>query len=754
MGASGTGKEVRGPLTRLAIVAVVLTLWTGAALGRLTYLQLFHYSDYLARARRQQQRIVEISPKRADIFDRNLQELAMSATVDSLFAVPAEIADPDLVARLLAPVLNTSPEEIESRLAGSRSFVWIARKLPPATAARIRALNLRGIYFQQEDERFYPKRQLAAAVLGYVDIDEKGLGGIEYGLDNQIRSKAGRVLILADARSRWYDSSDKRPEAGSSVVLTIDENIQYIVERELAAAIAQTRARSGTVIVQDPSSGEILAMANWPTFNPNAVADVPAEARMNRAIAALYEPGSVFKIVTLSAAIDQGITNPNEVVDCQMGAIYIAGHRIRDHKAYGLLTVAKILANSSDVGAIKIGLRLGAPKLYDYIRAYGFGSPSGIDLPGESRGLLRRLDNWTPVSVGSISMGQEIGVTPIQVVTAMSAIANGGLLYRPHIVQAIRPPKGQENTPQAGDSGLPQAAPVRVIQPTTAAAMRGMLEGVVLEGTGKLARLDGYTTAGKTGTAQKIDPATGRYSSTQLIASFVGFAPINNPVLTVLVQLDSPVGPHDGGAVAAPVFKRIAQQVLAYRNIPRDVPLALTAQNPPRGAKSEIAQADISDFDPVQLSDFVADAPTVSQTTETGAALVNQGTTARANQVASRGASPGVDAPPTAEFADSDGIVVPSLAGKNVREVTEISLKLGFNPVLVGSGLVQAQEPDAGATLRRGGSVTVRFARPVAATSHTAASHTISAAASHATSYPGLTANPAQVAGDPPGGGR
>lgn len=686
--------HVRGPLTRLVIVAVVLTLWTGAALGRLTYLQLFHYSDYLARARRQQQRIVEISAKRADIFDRNLRELAMSASVDSCFAVPSEISDPELVARLLGPVLDTPPEEIASRLAASHSFVWLARKLPPGTAARIRALNLRGIYFQQEDQRFYPKRQLAAAVLGYVDIDEKGLGGIEYGLDDQIRSKPGRVMILADARSRWYDSTEKRPDAGSSIVLTIDENIQYIAERELATAITETHARAGTVVVQDPSSGEILAMANWPTFNPNAVSDAPPEARMNRAIAALYEPGSVFKIVTLSAAIDQGITNPDEVVDCQMGAIYIAGHRIRDHKAYGMLPVSKILAYSSDVGAIKIGLRLGAPKLYDYIRAYGFGSPSGIDLPGESRGLLRRLENWTPVSVGSISMGQEVGVTPIQVVTAMSAIANGGLLYRPHVVAAM----GQ----QSAEAPMPQPPPVRVIQATTAATMRRMLEGVVLDGTGKLARLDGYTTAGKTGTAQKIDPATGRYSATQLIASFVGFAPINNPVLTVLVQLDSPVGNHEGGSVAAPVFKRIAQQVMAYRNVPRDVPLALTAQNSAHAPKNEIAEADVSDFDPVQARDSIVDVPQSPLFAAVPAVIAPAALSGP---------------PPTAEFADGDGIVVPSLAGKTVREVTEISLKMGFNPVLVGSGLVQQQQPDAGATVRRGGSVTVRFTRPVAAAS-------------------------------------
>ncbi len=563
--------ESRSSSTRLLIVAAALALWTGASLARLGYLQIFRYADFLARAERQQQRIVEISPKRADIFDRNLHELAMSASVNSCFAVPSEIADPQMVARLLGGVLGTSPDEMETRLASSHSFVWIARKLAPPTVARIQALNLRGIYFQKEDERFYPKRQLAAPVLGYVDIDEKGLGGIEYALDNRIRSKPGRMLIQADARSRWYDSSDKKPDAGSSVVLTIDENIQFIAEKELAAAVAQTRARAGTVIVQDPSNGEILAMASSPTFNPNAPAETKPDARANRAIANLYEPGSVFKIVTLSAAIDQGLTRPDEVVDCQMGAIYIAGHRIRDHMPFGLLTVSQILAKSSDVGAIKIGLRLGAPKFYDYIRSYGFGSLTDVDLPGENRGLLRRVENWTPVSVGSISMGQEVGVTPLQMINAVSAIANGGLLYRPHVVRALRTADGNlipENEPD----------PRRVVRETTAATMRSMLEGVVLNGTGKLARLDGYTTAGKTGTAQKIDPATGRYSATQLIASFVGFAPINNPALTILVQLDSPsMGSHMGGAVAAPVFKRVAEQALAYLNVPHDLPITTKA---------------------------------------------------------------------------------------------------------------------------------------------------------------------------------
>ena len=671
--------DSRSPLTRVAIVAMVLTLWAAAAVGRLGYLQLVRYGDFLARAEHQQQRIVEISPKRADILDRNAHELAMTVSVDSCFAVPSEIADPALVAHLLSKVLNVSSDEIQTRLAASRSFVWIARKLSPATAARIQALNLRGVYFQKEEQRFYPKRDLAAPVLGYVDIDENGLGGIEYQLNNNIRSKPERVLILADARRRWYDSTEKKPDAGSSVMLTLDENIQFIVERELAAAIQETHASAGTVIVQDPSNGEILAMASWPTFNPNSPGDSHPDARMNRAIAALYEPGSVFKIVTLSAAIDLGLTRPDEVVDCQMGAIYIAGHRIRDHKRFGNLTVAQILAHSSDVGAIKIGLRLGAPKLYDYIRAYGFGSPTGIDLPGESRGLLRRLDNWTPVSVGSISMGQEVGVTPVQIITAMSAIANGGLLYRPHVVRSLRTGE-RESEPE-----LPPAR--RVIRETTAASMRAMLEGVVREGTGTRAQLDGYTAAGKTGTAQKVDPATGRYSTTQLIASFVGFAPINDPAVTILVQLDSPVGPHEGGAVAAPVFKRIAEQVLAYRNVPHDTPIAEKNLRASRDSEPRSTPDDVTDFNPAQI-----DSAEPFQTQADDSLMAKTNSPVR-----------------TVEIAETREFAMPNLAGKTVREVVEICEHLGLNPVLVGVGRVHEQEPAPGVMIRKDSSLVIHF---------------------------------------------
>ena len=680
--------QSRNPSTRLLIVAAVLALWTGASLLRLAYLQVFRYADFLARAEHQQQHIVEISPKRADILDRNLHALAMSAAVNSCFAVPQEITDPDMVARLLAGILNVSIDEMQARLASSRSFVWIARKLPPDVVARIQALNLRGIYFQQEDQRFYPKRDLAASVLGFVDIDEKGLAGIEYGLDDRIRSKPGRMLILADAKSRWYDSNGKTPAAGTSVVLTIDENIQFIAEKELDAAMEKSGSKAGTIIVQDPSTGEILAMANRPTFDPNAPGATKPDDRKNRAVASLYEPGSVFKIVTLSAAIDQGLTNPNEVVDCQHGAIYLAGHRIRDHESFGDLTVAQILAKSSDVGAIKIGLRLGAPKFYDYIRAYGFGSLTDVDLPGENPGLVRRVENWTPVSIGSISMGQEVGVTPLQMVNAVSAIANGGLLYRPRVVSALRTADGNLLEPQ-------EPEPKRVVRETTAATMRNMLEGVVLNGTGTFARLDGYTSAGKTGTAQKIDPDTGRYSPTQLIASFVGFAPINNPAVTILVQLDSPsIGSHMGGAAAGPVFKQVAEQTLAYLNVPHDEALSPKALRARRGAAAQPAPADVSDFDPVQVESpgepEIEGQPPVSAPVPPAAS----------------------DSAPTVEIAEGQGVQLPTLTGKTVRQVMEICQKLGVNPVFVGEGIAQQQQPEAGAVTRRGGSVTVWFGRP------------------------------------------
>ena len=580
-------------------------------MGVWAYLQLFCYGDFLARAEHQQQRIVEISPKRAEVLDRNLHTLAMSALVDSCFAIPSEIADAQMVGRLLGPVLKVTPEEIETRLASSSSLscVGCVRKLPPDTAARIAALDLKGrLLSRKEDESLLSQTASFSPppLLGYVDIDEKGLGGIEYSLEDRIRSQPGRMLIFTDARRRWYDGSDAKPDTSSSVVLTIDENIQFIAEKELAAAIQQTHAPAGSVVVR--KTRRTARFWPWPirpTFNPNAIADSPAEARMNRAVSALYEPGSVFKVVTLSAAIDQGLTTPDEVVDCEMGAIYIGNHRIRDHHPFGNLTVAEILARSSvDVGAIKIGMRVGAPKLYDYIRAYGFGSPSGIELPGESRGLLRRLENWTPISIGAIAPWDRKSASVAGAVDfcAMSAIANGGLLYKPQVVLGLRP----QVQPLA-----PPPAANRVIREGTAAAMRQMLEGVVLHGTGQLARLDGHSSAGKTGTAQKLDPGTGRYSRTQLIASFVGFAPVNNPAVTILVQAG-----FAGRAARRRCFgggsrfsNASPSEVLAYLNVPQDIPLPPKQLRSKRNAPAAVGLSDLADFSPSATDSLEAPAP-------------------------------------------------------------------------------------------------------------------------------------------------
>lgn len=679
----------RSAASRLLIVAGLAVLWISAVFGRLVYLQLFRHTEYLSRAQRQQQHTIEVTPKRGSIFDRNGHPLAMSIPVDSAFAVPSEIVDQRLAARLLSGVLGIPRDVLEARLAASHSFVWIARKLPPDKKEAVEGLSLKGVYFQKENQRIYPKRDLAAHVLGFVNLDEKGIGGIESELESKIGGKSEKIIVMADARQRWFDGGEAQRERGANVKLTLDEKIQYIAERELAAAIAKTHALAGTVMVMNPNNGEILALANWPKFNPNTATDAPAETRMNRAVSAIYEPGSTFKLITLAAAFDQGITRPAEVFNCENGAVYVAGHRIRDHKPFGLLTVSDILAQSSDVGAIKIGLRLGAPKFYDYIRAFGFGQYTGVDLPGESRGILRHLESWTPVSIGSISMGQEVGVTPIQLITAVSAVANGGMLYRPHVIAELR--RGALVLPAEGT--LAPAEPRRVIRPETAATLRRLMEGVILNGTGGLAHLDGWTAAGKTGSAQKIDPATGRYSPTQLIASFTGFAPISNPVVTILVSLDSPAGRHEGGQVAAPIFKRIAEQVLPYLDVPRDVPTGRLVQTAYKSRDISDSAA-LEDFTPADFSaqpDPLEAASSVSHLQEP----VNQ-------------------TPAVTVAVDAGGdIPVADFAGKTMREVTEACLRSGLEPVLIGSGLAVNQWPARGAKVRRGAKITVQFGAPV-----------------------------------------
>jgi cell division protein FtsI (penicillin-binding protein 3) len=708
---------------RLYLLGVVLLLWFVAICFRLVYLQIFQYGEFEQRAMHQQQRTIEISPKRGVIYDRAGRELAMSINVDSGFAVPTEIPDLAQTISLISRITREDPREVLAKCKASRSFCWVARKADAETVERIKALNLRGIYFQKESKRFYPKRDLAAQVLGYVGMDDEGLSGIEREFDEQLRGKSGRMLVQVDARRKNFNRVEKQPDPGENVVLTIDEQIQYIAEQELEQAIKDTRAIAGTVIVANPHTGEILALANWPTFNPNLSRRVTPEALKDRAVSDVYEPGSTFKLVTISAALEEKITNPDEVFDCQMGSIVVNGMRIRDHKPFGLLPVSDILAKSSDVGAIKIALRLGEERFYKYIRAFGFGQQTGIELPGETRGLAKPLNRWSKVSIGAISMGQEIGISPVQLADMVSTIANDGVWVAPRIVAATTQPR---STPQlvAFQPGTQR----RVLSPMTAALMKKMMEGVVLRGTGRKAILQGYSSAGKTGTAQKVDPGTHGYSRTNYVASFAGFAPVNNPAITVAVILDSAVGLHQGGQVSAPVFQRVAQRTLAYLNVPHDVELPANRQL--LLAAKKVKEDDLEESSPDHLGSAleVAESTTpesLPQAPSKPSAGISQVVPAALREPVKQ-SSPAVaqtnstpeprSAPIPANGTvvldvEQGGIVVPSFIGKSVRSAIEVAQDAGLELEAVGSGIAHDQTPAAGSHVAAGARVVVRFDR-------------------------------------------
>ena len=716
-----------GKNIRLYVLAGILTLWGAAICARLVYLQVFCYGEFAIRAQRQQQRTTEVAAKRGLIYERAGRELAMSMSVESVFAVPSDIPDLGNAMSLISRIIKSDPRELLAKCHAAKTFCWVARKADPEIAGRIRALNLKGIYFQKESKRFYPKNDLAAQVLGYVGMDDEGLSGVERQYDDELRGKSGRMLISVDARRKWFGSVEKQPEPGENVVLTIDERIQYIAERELETAMHETHAEAGTVLVENPHTGEILALANRPTFNPNNSGEIRPDRLKNHAVSDVYEPGSTFKLVTIAAGLEEKITRPNEVFDCQNGSIVINGLRIRDHKPYGLLTVSKIIANSSDVGAIKIALRLGEDRFYKYIRAFGFGQQTGIELPSETRGLTKPVSRWSKVSIGAISMGQEIGVTPLQLGALVSTIANDGVWVAPRIVATTAEP---QKTPQ--QVVFHPANEHRVISPLTAAQMKQMMQAVVLEGTGPKAILDGYSSAGKTGTAQKIDPATGAYSRSKYVASFAGFAPVNNPAITVAVILDSAVGLHQGGQIAAPVFRRVTQQVLEYLHTPHDVDLPASRQL--WMARRNAAEDDLDEGSPDHLGaslDASADVP--QTTTETQQAsqpdggIVAAAMRERPEQTRTGETSSATESEKSASLPDlplqkptsgtvmldveQGGIVVPSFVGKSVRAAVQAAAGSGLDLDVVGSGLAREQEPVAGAHVAAGSRVVVKFAR-------------------------------------------
>jgi cell division protein FtsI (penicillin-binding protein 3) len=641
---------------RLIAIAVLFAIWGVAIQARLLHLQVFRHEEFVAKAERQHMRTLTVPALRGDIVDRDNRVLATSASVDTIYAVSSEIDDPQQTAARLCRALDDCDGETRAglydRLTKKKPFQYVKRHVSPDEAQRVRALGLDGIGFMTESHRFYPNRNLLGPILGYVGLDNKGLGGLEQSYNSVIRGADGKVIVVTDAKKKAFDRIERPPSAGASIELTIDSVLQHEVERELAAGIADNNAEGGVAIVMDPWTGEILAMASEPAFNPNVFGKIDPDLRHNRAVESIYEPGSTFKTVTASAALEEKVLTPETLIDCAPGYIDVGSRRVHDVHTYGALTFTDVIVKSSNVGAIRAGFRIGPERLERYVRRFGFGSRLlEQELPAESPGIV-----WSKLSddaLTSVSMGYQVGVTPLQMATAVSSIANGGVLMRPHIVRAtIRNGVRQPVAPLALR---------RTVNADTASTLTTIMEGVVERGTAKTAQIDGYTIAGKTGTAAKL--VDGQYSKSQYMSSFVGFFPSRKPMLTVLVIIDTPRnGAYYGGAVSGPVFKRIAEVAIRHVGIPRTI---------------------------------TPEAPVVI------ARASSAGTTRPVTFVSPWRAS----APAT-----PNGLM-PDLRGLSARAAVRTLARVGLVPRLKGDGFVAAQSPAAGSPLDLAGLVDLRLER-------------------------------------------
>ncbi len=661
MAGEGPTPRERKTRLRLMLLALSISLWALVIGIRLVHVQVLGREFFEQQGTRQSERTLNLYPRRGPILDREGRPLAVSVDAESLYAVPQDVTDPAATAAALARALSLDGEgrqEILAKLQRKSAFVWIDRKLDPLTARRVRELQLEGIGFLAEHRRYYPQRELAAHVLGYVGLDNTGMGGIEYGFESHIRGRAAKVVVHTDARRRPVAQTERPSTDGATVVLALDEAIQHVAERELERSMAETQAASGMVIVVEPFSGEILAMAGRPTFNPNRYNAYPSSRWRNRAVSDVFEPGSIFKIVTAAAGIQENVVAPGEVLDCGNGKIDISGTVINDHAVFDRLTFAQAVAKSSDIGMIRIAQRLGRDNFARYVRDFGFGAATGVDLPGESAGLLRPLGRWSALSLPSLSFGQEVGVTGVQITMAAAAIANGGYLMKPIVVRRVEDAEGRvvlERKPLVVR---------RVLQPDTVDTLTEILRTVVREGTGKAAAVAGYAVAGKTGTAQKVD-ASGRYSMVDHVASFVGWAPASHPALVVLASLDTPRGPRNqGGDVAAPLFARVAESALRLLAVPPD--------------------------DPGRVLRAVTTVPE----TVVPAAYRPQGPS-----------RPAVVPP------DDEPGLMPDLRGRSAREAAIAAARRGLVVELRGSGHVVVQSPEPGTEIEPGNTCVLTLGR-------------------------------------------
>ncbi len=645
--------------SRILVMAGCLVIWAAAIQVRLVWLQVYQHDELAARATRQQRRTIPSPGQRGEILDRHGRTLALSAEADSIYAVPGEIEVPEKTAADLCGALDacgtTERDQLEQRFRQKRAFVYVRRLVSPAEARRVATLDLKGVGLLKESRRYYPNRELAAHVLGYVGLDSRGLGGIEAAYDRQISGRKGTTLIETDARHHAFSRVERPPSTGATIELTIDAQLQHLAERELRAGVAEHRAAGGTALIMDPRTGEILALANEPTFNPNSYGEYSDDDRRNRAVQDLYEPGSTFKIVTASAALEEHVFAPADPIDVSAGLIRIGARRIHDVHAYGVLNFTDVIVKSSNVGAIKVGLRLGPERLGRYVRRFGFGMRLCPDFPSENAGIVWDPAQWSDSAIASVSMGYQVGVTPLQMAAAVSSIANGGLLVQPRAVRALRQ-----------GAGRTEVAPrelVRTISAETAAVLTGIMEQVVERGTARSAAIPGFTVAGKTGTAAKLIDR--HYSKAEYNASFIGFVPSRQPAFAIVVVIDSPrEGQYFGGVVAAPVFKRIAEAALRQYGIPPTLnaaPPVMVAATAPAPGPVPVAASTANAAPPVE---FVTDPPTV-----------------------------------------------PDLRGLSARAAIRRLAHLGLVARVRGNGIVVEQDPPAGSPLDQGGACRLTLER-------------------------------------------
>ena len=640
---------------RIIMIGTIFGLLFLTVVGRAFYLQILQHENLVKKADKQHQHRVELTPARGSILDRNGTTLAESIHMDSCYAEPRRIKDVDGTAGVLAPMLGIPKSELVARLSVNKSFIWIERWLAPEVATRVKNMKLPGIGFAPESKRFYPNMEIAAHVVGFTGRDPNGLEGIELKYDSTILGNTGYMITERDALGRniaIMNTVIKDSSPGKSVILTLDKTIQFIAEKELAKAVTENNAKSGMALVMESDTGKVLAMANYPTFNPNAYSRYSLAQLRNHVVTDSFEPGSTFKVFTIAAAVDSGTVKPTDMYNCENGTYRIADRTIHDDHPHSRLTVSEIIKYSSNIGSAKIGFKMGEEKLSSYLRNFGFGGRTGIDLPGESSGSLKK--HWYGIDLATTSFGQGVSLSAIQLTTALSAIANGGNLMRPYLVEQILDDNGtvvQKFEPQVVR---------RVISPETALKVTKMMETVTGEGgTGTKAALDGYRVAGKTGTAQKVDPVTHTYSSKR-IGSFVGFVPADKPKLTIAVIIDEPQGVKYGGVVAAPAFRGIAQNSLAYLKIQPSMPTTAAAK--PADAK-------------------VAAAPAVESLPEDDEQETAVG-----------------------------GEVMPNFRGMSMRRVMQVMEKRGINIRLIGSGRAAEQSPPPGHKIRGIGEVWIKFA--------------------------------------------